>query len=286
MLRQVKQLTKLVYVWTIVAFGTVLAGAETLVTEAKILEVTERGFILKVGTEPLVVEDSPETRLWKGYVQAKRDAFAKDEAVGVRVKTDTDPPLLREMADASTWNWLLKIRKEPMKGTIEKVDARSMLVKFADGRSFEYRHSEKTKVNLAGKSAALSDLESGKSVYLKGRLLPTLDTWLENVSDSPIPVRATASKGKKEKPPPPLPQSGRIEGKVMMHLPQLKLFDVMVEVRTLHITYRSDTKFFLNGKPVKASALAKLQRAVVHYTRDKSGRILASKVELFDSADG
>jgi hypothetical protein len=168
MLRQVKQLTKLVYVWTIVAFGTVLAGAETLVTEAKILEVTERGFILKVGTEPLVVEDSPETRLWKGYVQAKRDAFAKDEAVGVRVKTDTDPPLLREMADASTWNWLLKIRKEPMKGTIEKVDARSMLVKFADGRSFEYRHSEKTKVNLAGKSAALSDLESGKSVYLKG----------------------------------------------------------------------------------------------------------------------
>lgn len=270
----------------ILALAGTLARPETLVTEAKILEVTERGFILKVGTEPLAVEDSPETRLWKNSSPTDRAAFKKDDSVGVRIKTDTDPPVLREMADAATWAWLNRVRKEPQRVTIEKVEVKSMRVKLADGRPFEFRVSDKTAITVGGKEAGLSDLAPGMAVHVKGRLLPTLDTWLERVSDAPIPTKASAAKAKKEPKPEPLPASGNLEGMILLHLPPLKMFDLMVGVRTLHITYRATTKFTLDGKAAKPESLTKGLQAVVYYTRDKTGRILASKVDLISPRAG
>ncbi len=263
-----------------------MSHAETLVTEAKILEVTERGFVLKVGTEPLAVEDSPETRLWRASARAERAAFKKDEAVGVRIKTDTDPPTLREMADLPTWTWLAKVRREPQKATVEKIEAKSMRVKLADGRPFEFRVSDKTDVVLGGKTGSLSDLAAGATVYVKGRLLPTLDTWLETITDAPIAPKAAATKSKKEAKPKPLPESGKLEGGVLGHLTTLKMFDLMVGVRVFHITYRATTRFSLDGRAVGPEALAMRQQAVVYYTRDKTGRILASKVDLFSPKGG
>jgi hypothetical protein len=271
---------------SIVACLATMVQAETLVAEAKILEITERGFILKVGTEPLAVEDSPETRLWKDSARTDRSRFRKDDSVGVRIKTDTDPPVLREMADAATWAWLNRIRKEPQKAVVEKVEAKTMRVKLADGRPFEFRISDKTEVLLGGRAAGMADLEPGATVYVKGRLLPTLDTWLEKVTDAPIAVKAPASKAKKAPKLEPLPTSGRLEGDVLIHLPPLKMFDVLLGVRTLHITYRSTTKFSLDGKASGPGSLTKGQRAVVHYTRDKTGRIFASKVDLFSPKAG
>ena len=260
--------------------------AETLVTEAKILEVTERGFILKVGTEPLAVEDSPETKLWKGCAKAERKSFGKDETVSVRIKTDTDPPLLREMADANSWKWLDQVRRQPSMGTIEKITASTMRLKLADGKFFEFRISNGTSVTLKGKQGSTSDLEIGQTVYVKGRLGATLETYLEKVTDEPIPVKATATSTKKEKAPPPIPSSGKLEGTVLIHLPPLKMFDIMVGNRTLHISYRLETKFTLDGRSVRADKLTKGQDCIVHYTRDKAGRILASKVELFTPRGG
>jgi hypothetical protein len=274
------------FVAVILSLAVAMGWADTLVTEAKILEVTERGFILRVGTEPLAVEDSPETKLWKACAGADRKAFGRDESVGVRIKTDTDPPLLREMADAATWQWLTKIRKEPMSGAIEKVTGKVVTVKFSDGRSFEYRYSDKTEIVIGKKTVAASDLEVGQKVYLKGRLLPTLDTWLEKISDEPIPGKATAEKSKKPKIPPPLPATGKLEGMVQQHLGQLRMFDLLADPRLFHITYGAASKFFLDGRPCRPESLAKSQRAVVHYSRDKAGRILASKVELYSPKGG
>jgi len=260
--------------------------AETLITEAKILEVTERGFILKVGTEPLAVEDSPETKLWKGCAKVERKSFGKDETVSVRIKTDTDPPLLREMADTSSWKWLDQVRRQPSTGTIEKITANTLRLKLSDGKVFEYRISNGTTVTLKGKTGSTSDLEVGQTVHVKGRLGATLETYLEKVTDEPIPVRATASTAKKEKVPPPIPASGKLEGTVLIHLPPLKMFDIMVANRTLHISYRLETKFTLDGRSVRADSLTKGQDCIVHYSRDKAGRILASKVELFTPRGG
>ena len=259
---------------------------ETLVTEAKILEVTERGFILKVGTEPLAVEDSPETKLWKACAKAERKAFGKDETVSVRIKTDTDPPLLREMADLNTSKWLDQIRRQPSMGTVEKITSNTMRLKLADGKCFDFRISDGTTVTLKGKAGSPSDLEIGQTVYVKGRLGATLETYLEKITDEPIPVKATAPTSKKAKAPAPIAASGKLEGMVLIHLPPLKMFDILVGNRTFHFSYRLETKFTLDGRSVRADKLTKGQDCIVHYSRDKTGRILASKVELFTPKGG
>ena len=131
--------------------GTAVSFGETLITEAKILEVTERGFILSVGTEPLAVEDSVQTRYWKDSGTVKREAFAKGDLIFARIKTDTDPPLLRECADPATWKWLEKIRHEYVKGSVEKVEAKRLQLKLEDGKTFSYSISQKSVAKIKDK---------------------------------------------------------------------------------------------------------------------------------------
>jgi len=259
------------------------AWADTLLTEARILEVTERGFILQVGTEPLGVEDSVATRLWKGCVPVKRDAFAKGEAVFARIKPETDPPTLREMADLATWKWLDRVRREPQKAVIDKIDSKYMTVRLEDGRTFAFRATDKSQVKLKNEpNATLGSLKAGMQVYVKGRLLPTLDTWLALVSDAPIEstTKSASSKAAPKKLE-PLPSSGKIEGTVLALLDTLRMFDVLMGSRALHITYNLETKFFYEGRPAKFDAVKRDRRVLVHYKRDKAGRLVASKVELF-----
>jgi hypothetical protein len=265
-----------------------MARGETLITACRILEVTDRGFILMVGTELLAVEDTPETRWWLKGAQADRKGFAKDAQVHVRIKTDADPPILREMADAGTWKWLEETRKEFRKGVIDKVDAKFLHVKFADGSSFSYRLTEKSPLKLANKAAAtISDLSPGLTIWVKGRLLPTLDTWAAEVRDTPPaePAAKKNTKGSSAAPTKqiaskPIPTSGKLETIVQGHYPQLKMFDVIFDNRTLHITYNADTKWTYSGKAGRPEQLTKNLEAVITYRRDKSGRIIASKVEL------
>lgn len=257
--------------------------------EGKVLEVTERGFILQVGTEPLAVDDEHDTRFWKGKSAAKRDDLKAGDSIYARVKVDNDPPILRELADKETWKWLDKVRKEPQLGTIEKVDSKYVMVKFPDGSKFSYRATDKSKVQLKDTpDAGLSDLKVGQMVYLKGRTLPTLDTWLVEVSDSPIALPKSASKSKaaaEEKKvvrKPALPDSGKLTGHTLVLIPKLSMFDVIAsDNRSLHILYNSQTKFFLEGKPTTAQAIERGLRFSLLYQRDRFGRILATKVELY-----
>lgn len=266
-----------------------MARAENEILEAKVLEVTERGFILQVGTEPLAVDDEHDTKFWKSKSTAKRDDLKPGDSVFARVKVDNDPPVLRELADKETWKWLDAIRKLPQSGTIEKVDSKYMQVKFADGSKFSYRATDKSKVSLKEKpDAGLSDLKSGQVVYLKGRTLPTLDTWLVEVSDSPIPLPKSASKSKSDeaKPKvarkPALPESGKMTGHTLVLIPKLSMFDVIAsDNRSLHILFNSQTKFFLEGKPTTPQAIERGLRFSLLYQRDRFGRILATKVELY-----
>ena len=119
------------------ALGLIIAVtacfAETEILEGKVAKITERGFVLSVGTEPLVVEDSSTTKFWKSKASAKRDGFQEGDTVMARVKTDADPPQLRELADKATWTWLDKIRKEPQRGVIEKLDTKYLTVRLNDG---------------------------------------------------------------------------------------------------------------------------------------------------------
>ncbi len=256
---------------------------ETLLTQAKILEVTERGFVLLVGTEPLGVEDGIATKYWKDGAAAKRPAFGKGDSIHARIKTDSDPPLLREMADPATAKWLESIRRDPTKAVLEKIDAKYLHVKLQDGKSFSFRATDKTAVKLKGRAnPTLMDLQLGQTVYVKGRLLPTLDTWLVTVSDEPIPAASSASKTKASAPKlSPLPPSGSLAGTVLEVFQNIKMFDLRMERRTVHVTYTNETRFFYQGAPVSAEKIKVNLRCSVEYRRDKSGRLIASKVEMF-----
>lgn len=262
--------------------------AESLITAAKVLEISERGFVLMVGTEPLAVEDAPDTKFWMKNQGTKRDAVQKGDQVTVRVKVDNDPPVLREMADESTWKWLESIRKTARKATVEKVDSKLLYVRFDDGTKFAYRHTDKSDFKLNGKSnASIADLAAGATIYVKGRLLPSLDTWADEISDTP-PVEKptkTTSKGtkttKKAKPV-KLPASGKLEGILLADMPPLKMFDILVEeIHTYHISYNLETKYYLDRKAADRGALIKQAHCLVTYKRDKFGRLLATKVEVF-----
>lgn len=268
----------------------VFARAENEILEAKILEVTDRGFVLQVGTEPLAVDDEHDTRFWKGKTQAKRDDLKEGDTVFARVKVDNDPPILRELADKETWKWLDKIRKEPQLATVEKVDSKYVMVKFSDGTKFSYRATDKSKVQLKDKpEAGLSDLQAGQAVYLKGRTLATLDTWLVEVSDVPIAMpksSKSSSKSGTEKAKvvrkPVIPDSGKLTGHTLVLIPRLSMFDVLAsDNRTFHISFNSQTKFYFEGKPATARAIEKGLRFSLLYQRDRFGRILATKVELY-----
>jgi len=79
----------------------------------------------------------------------------------------------------------------------------------------------------------------------------------------------------------PLPATGKIEGTILAHTQTLKMFDGQVGITVLHFSYDLETKFCLDGKPAHAEDIRRNMQCVVHYHRDKFGRIIASKVELF-----
>lgn len=269
--------------WIVVFFAALLCQgvAETLLTEAKILQVTERGYVIQVGTQPLAVEDSYTTKFWAGRSPAKREAFKVGDAVHCRIKTDADPPQLREMTDRATWPWLDNTRKNFRKGTIDEIDAKYLTLKFDDGSRFAYRATDKSAIKLRGKAGSLTDLSTGQVVWAKGRLLPTLDTFLAELTDQAPAVAAKEPTGAKPKTVKlePLKQEGVLDGVVNRHHEQISMFDIESD-RMLHITYNAATKFTLEGQATTKAAIRPQLRARVTYKRDKAGRIIASKVDL------
>lgn len=266
----------------LLALGWSRPPIETLLTRAKVLEISPRTFSVSIGTEPLAVDDGPETQYWRAKAPAKREAFAAGDDVWVRVKTDNDPPVLKEIADVESQVWLDRIRKEFLKGTIEKIDSKRAVVHFEDGTSFDYRATDKTVIKLKGRpSPSLSNLEKGDAVWVKGRLLSNLDTWLAEIRDEPPPPAPDKSKPKKTEKVDPLPPSGTLIGNVLSHLTTQKMFDIQSGPRALHISYNSKTVFSLDGRGCKPKDIAPRQRVQLTYARDRVGRIVASKVELF-----
>lgn len=249
--------------------------------------VSDHGFILLVGTETLQVEDTGSTKFWRRKAAAKRDDFAANDLVTVRIKTNVDPPELREIADRDSWKWVDNIRKQPVSGTIDKLDSKYLTLKFADGSTFSYRATDKSKVTIKDRpECKLADLPVGMKVFAKGRTLATLDTWLAEITDVPIAAKETKTKGTKTgvksagKKPAALPATGKLSGLILSHLSQYKMFDIVSNAIVYHITYTSTTKFTLDGKPSQAASLNRDQKAEISYSRDKFGRIIASKVEL------
>jgi hypothetical protein len=257
------------------------ACAKTLVTEAKILKVTERGYVLAVGTQPLAVEDTPGTKRWSGRKPAERGAFGEGALVVVRLNVDTDPPTLREIADRETQTWLDGLRKNFVKGKIESRDAKYLVLRLEDGATFAYRATDRSKLELQGKAVAtLADLETGMTVWAKGRLLPSLDTWLAELRDTPPSVQPKAPKAPERPKLQPLAPAGTLQGTIRGVTATLRLLEVEAQGRTLHFVCPQNCEFRGPGGKISFEGLRAGAAVKIAYKRDAQGRLLASSVEV------
>ncbi|HZH99207.1 MAG TPA: hypothetical protein VEX38_09570, partial [Fimbriimonadaceae bacterium] len=226
--------------------------------------------------------DTAETRFWKAKALSKRDTYGEGNTIHARIKTDSDPPQLREAADKGTWQWLDGIRKGFTRGVVDKIDTKYLIVKFEDGSSLAYRATDKSDVRIKSKpDATLRDVTPGMTVYAKGRTLPTLDTFLVEITDSaPVAAAPKTKTSKKVAKPAPLAATGTLQGKIGQVFENIAMFDLETNGRKLHITYNMGTLFLLDGKAAKKTALSAGQTVSLTYKRDKAGRIIALKVEL------
>ena len=261
---------------------TAFAQAANLVYDAKIVQVTERGFVLKAGTENISVEDDQRTKFWKVKLPVTREAFKTGETVTVKVKTDANPPLVRELSDVATAKWLDHIRKNAVPGTIKKIDLKRIVIDLDDKSEFSYAYSEKTKVEVKNTMSAVSDLKEGMHVYAKSQLMPSLDTRLTLLSDRLAVTDKPAKGGAKVKAEKPvkLAEAGGLLGTVSAIDESLGIFDIDGSMPSVHITYNSQTKFILAGTLVSIKTLKIGDTVEIVYRRDKFGRIVASKVTL------
>jgi hypothetical protein len=138
---------------------------------------------MEVDGRPLVVEDGSGTRFWRSKAPATREAFKAGETVQVRLKTDVNPPRLREMADPETGRWLEGVRKGPVSGVVAKVDPKLITARFDDNSTFTYRVTAKTRIRLNGAEVPISSVMEGMRLTFRGRTLPSLDAWLASLTD-------------------------------------------------------------------------------------------------------
>lgn len=242
--------------------------------------MNERGFVFLIDGKSVAADDNPQTHYWIAKARGLREGFKAGDQVGVRIKTDVSPAELRELSDFSSWNWLTAIRKEAMGGVVIKADAKWLAVKFDDGSSFTYKLTAKSSAQIAGATKPVSSLAEGTHVFIKGRLTSTLETSAAMVTD--IRPEAEVKKGRTKKTSAlRLAATGKVRGIVETLHSSLRMFDVNVDDRLLHITYSRDTNFSINGTRALATDMQKGAEALITYRRDGYGRLIASKVELF-----
>jgi len=257
------------------------ARGETLISEAKIREITARGFVLSVGTESMTVEDASSTKFWLSKASAKREAFKADQSVMVRIKTDANVPALREMADLTSWTWLERVRSQFIGGSLVKHDGKTLSVKFDDGSTFAYRATDKSKIRLTDGESKFSTLKEGQRIYVKGRLLSNLDTWLAEIVDrAPAQAPAKTSRSKTASKAPPLPKTGTFECTALGYNLGLQMLDVLHGIETIHITINRDTRWYVNDRKVATpESVVKGAGLKIAFKRDRYGRIVATRID-------
>ncbi|HVT11411.1 MAG TPA: hypothetical protein VHE55_04025 [Fimbriimonadaceae bacterium] len=267
----------IVLLLALVALG--FAAGSTEIVEGRIVTVTDRGYVLGDGNREIEVVASVKARYWRNRAPSDFTAFHEGDRVMARIAKSKKGARLAEIADPETWKWLADIGAHPQAGVVVEVGPKSLELEFTDRTRFTYRATAKSKVSLTGRlGAVLTDLKPGDSVYAKGRGSADGDILLVEVADTPLPD--PHRKPAKPAPPPRGTPDGTLGGKIAACWPQYRMFDLAQGDKIAHISYNRQTKFTLDDRPASAKSLRSQLHAVVSYRTDKSGKIVASRVEL------
>ncbi len=262
-----------------VLFGLAwLAGfAQTEIFQARLETYNPRGntIILKRTDNKPDVNATlyRNARLWMNRRPVTVDQFRQMEGqtVVVRMSVGTQVrPVIREMADPDTWEWLMKVRRGVVQGKLRGVEGNYLLIEFEDGSQFAYRYTPNTRWERDDKPAKLEDFAIGETLYLAPRLLSNLDTVLLSVSN--------AEKGAEVGRERALPS---LKGTIEAIDRQRKVIRFLTQGGDLReVYYDEETEFTFQGKVIKPEQIKPPARATVHRVRDEEGKDYARKVTI------
>ena len=271
----------MIFASIVAAFAMVgYAESKTKIIDAKIEQVTERGFVLKASVGSIPVEDDTHTKFWLKKMPTTRESFKVGDTVNARIKVDAATTVLREMSDPVSAAWLNRIRKEYVSAVVAKLDLSRVEVNFDDRASFSYAVSAKTKVTIGGEAKSISDLKPGSRVYVKAQLTPSLDTRATQITDKIAVTLKPTKGGLAAKRPKRIDNDGTLAGSVTSIPENLAIFDIQNDAGLFHISYTAQTKFTLAGLPSNPKAIRLGDTATCNYRRDSYGRIIAINVDL------
>jgi len=277
-------------IWVLAGLGlAALGAAQSRTFEARLVSI--RGDILTLDTPDgaIQAEVSTATRAWYDFRPCALATLPIGQTMFVKASFDRKTPLVREIADIASKAWLDRVRRETLAATVRKFAEGRLDVAFADGRTFQYRVTDKSEIATGGMARKPQDLTAGATVYVRGRLLSNGDTWLYKLSDvAPAiePPKATRSSssssasGSRKTPAAPLPSSGKTKGVVTFKLPGMGMFDLNIDGVTYHFRYVPETRWTVDGKKAEHTALELDLEVEVWYRRDRFGRLIVSRVAI------
>lgn len=252
------------------------ALAETEIAQVKLVRLdlqAETLVLQRVGQAEFTATLHKRPRLWWNKQPLAVDKLAEyvGKRVVVRMRVEKGrKPIVRELADPTTWKWLESVRTGIVKGTLKSLEDDSITLEFGDKSRFTYRTTARTHWLKAGKPVPPSAFEVGTTVFVASRLLSNLDTVALAVSDR----YQDAQQGRKRALP-------TVQGRVVHHDLQAKHLVVRTaagDERTF--VYDQQTEFVSGGKPIKPEQVKAGTTVTVHRRRNADGSEYARRVTL------
>lgn len=253
-----------------------LLKTETIIADGRLVGLENN--IVAVQTSAAVYKGlaTPKTRFWIDGRPSELRKFAINMPVRARLRSDASGVELRELCDGPSALLLEKIRTTYLEATVARVDSQGYWFNLPTGVEHFYKTTKSTKIDR-------TVLKEGDKVFVKGRMLTSLDTALAHAAEQ-APPPAPGLPGDPIKPPKPMPPSVPIDDprgvpvKIVSLMGQMTMFDVEYEGRRYHITFDRYTLFLDGKKPVPFDDSWYGQNVRLRVRRDRFSRLMAIRV--------
>lgn len=213
-----------------------------------------------------------KTHLLKEKKTVEATAFKTGDSVVVRFRKSTaGPASLYDVADKASWEWLNRLRHETMAVTVVEVSDETLkAVEGADMAEVDYRVTEKTSWQKAGKPAGAADFKAGDKVFVVPRLLPGGNVMATAVADSSAGAAVLKERAKTT-------VSGTV--KAIDHTKRLlQIRSAAGDDRDLVLA--PDVVVRLGSKDVPITSVHSGQPVSVHLSRNSENDVVASRITI------
>ncbi len=198
--------------------------------------------------------------------------FRIGDSVKLRVRRSrSSDPLVLECIASQSWDWLERIRRQPMHGTVKKLTADSLtVINSEDAKPFEYRLTPRTQWDRKGAAVQGTAYKPGDRVVVVPRPLPGGGVMALAVSDNAADIALLKERSR-----------SIVTGAATAWDPANSILTVKTvagDARRFKLT--QSTFLTASGKAAPASALGVGTRVTVHFHRTGSPVEQATRITI------